>query len=164
MNIIVCLKRTPASTTVALDASGAVKTEGMPHAINPFDEYAVEEAVRLKEKLPGSKVVALSAGPAQADEVLRAALAVGADEAVLLCDPALHGDTMAVSHALAKAIGKISAERGGAKLVLFGKQTNDGESGHVAAAVAAWLKWPSAVSVRKFTAASESEVTVERLV
>ena len=88
MNIVVCIKHTPASTSVAVDpATGQVKTEGLPFGMNPLDEYAVEEALRSKEKLPGSKVFALSLGPAGAEETLRAALALGCDEGILLTDP-----------------------------------------------------------------------------
>lgn len=160
MNIVVCVKRTPASTSVALDASGKVQTAGLPHAINPFDEYAVEEAVRLKEKFPGSKVTVVTLGTPDSEEVLRAALALGCDEAALLTDPAFEdSDTWGTSYLLAQAIKKI----GGVQLALFGKQTNDGESGHVPGQAAAWLDWPSALMVRKFAEVSETEAVVERL-
>ena len=165
MNIVVCVKRTPASTSVALDPqTGAVKTAGLPHGINPFDEYAVEEALRLKERIPGTKVAVLSVGPAENDEVIRAALALGCDTGVLLSDPAFAGsDVYALSLILAKGIQKVAETRGGVGLVLFGRQSNDGESGHTTAAVGARLGWPSVISVRKIPEAADAAVTVERL-
>ncbi|MEE8424226.1 MAG: electron transfer flavoprotein subunit beta/FixA family protein [Elusimicrobiota bacterium] len=162
VKIIVCIKRTPASTSVAVGSDGTVQTAGVQHAINAFDEFAIEEALRVKEKLSGSTVTALTAGSEDAMDILRGALAVGCDEAVLLADPAFDGsDTYGTSHILAKAIQKIAGE--GPALVFFGKQTNDGESGHITASVGAWLKWPSAISVRKITEVSESALSIERL-
>ncbi|MFH1725932.1 MAG: electron transfer flavoprotein subunit beta/FixA family protein [Elusimicrobiota bacterium] len=165
LNIFVCVKRTPASTSVALDSqTGQVKTQGLPHAINPLDEYAVEEALRIKEKVAGSKVCVLSAGGPESDQVVRAALSVGCDEGVLVSDPAFAGsDTWASSHILSRALKKLGEDKGGIHLVLFGKQTSDGESGHMTAEVAAWLGVPSVTSVRKIVEISDSEIVVERL-
>ncbi|MDE2291173.1 MAG: electron transfer flavoprotein subunit beta/FixA family protein [Elusimicrobia bacterium] len=158
IKIAVCVKRTPASTSVAIDASGQVQTKGLPHGINPFDEYAVEEALRLKEKLGGT-VTAVSAGAPEAEEVVRAAIALGCDDGVLLADPAFQGSDGAVTaRILAAAIRKA-----GAQLVLFGKETNDGASGCMTAFTAANLDCPSVINVRKVVSASESELTVERL-
>ncbi len=160
IHIAVCVKRTPSSTTVAIGGDGKVQTAGLPHGINPFDEYAVEEAIRITEKLPGSKVTILSAGAAESEEVVKAALALGADEGVLLTDPAFDGsDTIATSRILAGAVEKLAD----VKLVLFGKQTNDGESGHMTALVGARMKRPSVVAVRKITAIDETSITVERM-
>lgn len=158
LKIAVCVKRTPASTSVAIDASGKVQTKGLPHGINPLDEYAVEEALRLKEKLGGT-VSVVSAGEAESEEVIRNALALGCDDGVLLTDPAFAGsDGTVTARILAAALGKI-----GAGLVLFGKETTDGASGLMAAYTAAWLDCPSVINVRKVAAASESEITVERV-
>lgn len=164
LSIVVCVKQTPSSTSVAVDpATGAVKTDGLPFGINPFDEYAVEEALRIKEKVPGSTVSVLSVGPARAEETVRAALAVGADEGALLSDPAFEGgDSLATAYLLSLAVRKLAASKP-VSLVLCGKQTNDGESGQVGPALAAWLGWPGASSVRKIGSVSDSAVSVERL-
>lgn len=160
IHIAVCVKRTPSSTSVAVDAGGQVQTAGIPHGINPFDEYAVEEAVRLKEKLDGSKITVISAGSAESVEVVRAALALGCDEGVVLNDPAFaSSDTMATSLILTAAVKKL----GDVKLVLFGKQTNDGESGHMTALVGARLGRPSILAVRKVCELTDDAITVERL-
>lgn len=165
MNIAVCVKRTPASTSVALDPdTGAVKTKGLPHDMNPLDEYAVEEALRIKEKNAGSKVIVISAGTPESEEVVRKGLSLGCDAGVLLTDPAFDGsDVWATSLIVSQALKKVGETQGGVHLVLFGKQTNDGESGHMTAAVAARMGWPSAISVRKIPEVSDSSVTVERL-
>src|SRR5205823_14125451 len=82
MHIIVCIKQTPATANIQIDQkTGTLKREGMAAAINPFDEYAIEEAVRIKEKLPGSIVSVVTMGPPQAEEALRDAIARGCDDA-----------------------------------------------------------------------------------
>ena len=103
-------------------------------------------------------MIVLSVGPAEAEKEIRSALALGCDEGVLLTDPAFgHSDTYATSYILAAAIKKLAEKKGAVHLALFGKQTNDGESGHMGPEVAAWLAWPSVTSVRKIPAVSESE-------
>jgi electron transfer flavoprotein beta subunit len=160
IHIAVCVKRTPSSTSVAVGGDGQVQTAGLPHGINPFDEYAVEEAIRIKEKLDGSKVTIISAGAPESEEVVKAALALGADEGVVVTDAAFEGsDTLATSKILSKALEKLAD----VKLVLFGKQTNDGESGHMTALVGAWLKRPSVSAVRKVAEVNDDAITVERL-
>lgn len=161
LEIVVCVKHTPSSTSVPVDASGQVRTDGLPHELNPFDAYAVEEALRLKEKSAGSKVTALSFG--KTDGALRDALALGCDEAAQVWDPAFEGsDHNAAAYLLAQAIKKMASSKK-IHLALFGKQTNDGESGMMASQVAAWLDWPSAQAVRKVPSLDEATITVERL-
>lgn len=156
LGLLVCVKGTVSST------SGALKAEGQPLAPSPLDEYAVEEALRLKERVPGSKTAALSLGTAASEEPLRSVLALGVDSAALLTDPAFEGgDPVATAYLLSKAVEKLAAASP-VHLVLCGKQTNDGESGQVGPALAAWLGWPSACAIRKVVEVSETSVTVER--
>lgn len=164
MNIVVCVKQTPASANLPIDlATGKVKTEGLQLGVNPFDEYAIEEALRLKERLPGSVVHVLSFGPAGAEEAIRAALALGCDAGALVSDPAFDSsDSLATAYLLSLAIQKLAKEKGGVGLVLCGKQTNDGESGQVGSALGAWLDWPAVSSVKKIPQADDSKVVVER--
>ncbi|MBI4386060.1 MAG: electron transfer flavoprotein subunit beta/FixA family protein [Elusimicrobia bacterium] len=165
MNIVVCVKQTPASANLPIDlATGRIKTEGLQLGVNPFDEYAIEEALRLKERLPGSSVSVLSFGAAAAEEALRSALALGCDEGILLYDPAFEqSDSLATAHLLCAAVRKLSKAKGAVALVLCGKQTNDGESGQVGAALGAWLDWPAASCVKKIPQADDSKIVVERL-
>jgi electron transfer flavoprotein alpha subunit len=133
----------------------------VPTMVNPFDEHAIEEAVLIKEK-KGGRVTVISMGPLEAKEALRAAIAMGADEAILLCDPSMAGaDTLATSRTLAAAIRQIR----NLDLVLFGAQTIDGATGQVAPAVAQRLGMPAltCVSTIKEIDLHQRQVTVERL-
>jgi len=165
MHIAVCVKQTPASTNIPFDlATGKLKTEGLQYGVNPFDEYAVEEALRLKERLPGSSVSVLTEGPARAEEALRSALALGCDEGFLLGDPSFEGsDPLATAYILSLGVRKLSQAKAPVGLVLCGKQTNDGESGVVGTALGAWLGWPTAAFVKKIAQIDEKKAVVERL-
>ena len=111
MNIVVCLKQVPGTTEVKIDPeTNTLIRAGIKNIVNPFDTYALEEGVRLKERY-GGKVTAISMGPPQAEEMLREAISTGADEAILLSDAAFAGsDTLATSYTLSQAIHKIQAD------------------------------------------------------
>ncbi len=137
MKIIACIKQVPDSEAKVKAEGGAVSWGDAPLVINPFDEYAVEGALQQKEATSGS-VTALCIGPESAKEALKHALAMGADEAVLVSDPALNNlDTVGAARVLAAAIQKI-----GADMVVFGRQTLDSGSGVTAAQTARVLGWP----------------------
>ena len=163
LHIVVCVKSTPSNANLPVDAAtGLPKTAGAPMGLNPFDEYAVEEAVRLKERVAGSTATAVTVGPESSAEVLREAVARGLDAGVLVSGPELEGgDSFANSLALSAAIKKLHAEKP-VSLVLFGKNTNDGGSGVVGAETAAWLDWPGATAVRKIDAVDDASATVSR--
>jgi electron transfer flavoprotein beta subunit len=164
LNIVVCIKNTPTTTNVQVDsATGKVKSAGLAYAMNPFDEFAVEEAVRLKERVPGSTATALSVGAESAEAALRDAISRGIDSAALVCAPEIDGNnSYAVSFVLAQALKKLSAEKP-VHLVIFGKNTNDGNSGIVGIETAAWLGWSGASSIKKIEAVDEKSVTVWRM-
>jgi len=152
MHIVACIKQTPATANVQIDPkTGTLKREGMAAAINPFDEYAIEEAVRIKERVgAGSHVSVLTMGPPQAEDALRDAIARGCDDGFHVCDRAFAGaDTYATSYTLAMGIRKIIEAKGAVDLVVCGKQTNDGDTGHVGPGIGAWLDWPNVAYVRK---------------
>lgn len=152
MHILTCIKQTPATENIQIDPeTGTLKREGMAAAINPFDEYAIEEAVRIKERVGGdSKVSVLTMGPPQAENALRDAISRGADQAFHICGREFAGaDTWATSYSLFKAIEKISKDYTPVDLVVCGKQTNDGDTGHIGPGIAAWLDWPNVAYVRK---------------
>lgn len=152
MHIVTCIKQTPATDNVQIDPeTGTLKREGMAAAINPFDEYAIEEAVRIKEKIGSDSVVSvLTMGPPQAENALRDGIARGANRGFHVCGREFAGaDTWATSYSLFKAIEKISKEVLPVDLVVCGKQTNDGDTGHIGPGVAAWLNWPNVAYVRK---------------
>ena len=138
MKIIACIKQVPDSEAKVKAENGQISWGESPLVINPFDEYAVEGALQLKEANSGT-VTALCIGPEAAKEALKHALAMGADEAVLVSDAALNAlDTQGAARVLAAAINKI----GGADIVTFGRQTLDDGSGLTAAQTARVLGWP----------------------
>lgn len=138
MKIVVCVKQVLDTTAekrlnpeLYLDRSGAEAI------LNPFDEYAVEEGLRLRERR-GAEVTALCMGPPSAKETLRKAVAMGVDRAVLVSDPALAGsDILGTAHVLGLALPKL-----GFDLVLFGMQSTDAGTGQVSGAVAGFLGLP----------------------
>ncbi len=139
MNIVVCTKQVPDSAaTLKVDEQSSVSWGDAALVINPWDEYAIEEAIRLKEKF-GGKVTVMTVGPEQSKDALKQAVAMGCDEALLISDPAFEGsDALATTHILAQAIKKL----GDVDLVAFGKQAIDGDTGLVPAGVARRLGWP----------------------
>ncbi|HAV76515.1 MAG TPA: electron transfer flavoprotein subunit beta [Anaerolineae bacterium] len=138
MKIIACIKQVPDSEAKVKAENGQVNTGEAPLVINPFDEYAVEGALQQKEADNGSTVTALCIGPESAKEALKHALAMGADEAVLISDPALNElDTVGAARVLAAAIQKI----GGVDMVVFGRQTLDNGAGVTSAQTARVLGW-----------------------
>ncbi|MFA4991886.1 MAG: electron transfer flavoprotein subunit beta/FixA family protein [Candidatus Omnitrophota bacterium] len=146
MNIIVCIKQVPDTTNVRIDPeTNTLIRAGVQSIINPFDAYAIEEGVRLKEKFGGT-VTIVTMGPPQAEEALREAISLGADEAVLVSDRAFAGsDTWATSYTLSKAIQKI----GQFDLIICGKQAIDGDTAQVGPGISAHLDIPQITYVKK---------------
>jgi len=161
MNIIVCLKQVPGTTDVRIDPeTNTLRRQGIKNIINPFDTYALEEGVRLKERY-GGKVIAISMGPPQAEEMLREAISCGADEAILLSDAAFAGaDTLATSYTLSQAMRKIEQY----DLVICGRQTIDGDTGQVGPELAEWLDVPFIAYVSKVEEIDNDLMRVERMV
>ena len=139
MNIIVCIKQVPDTNDVKINPeTNTLIREGVKSIINPFDENAIEEALRLKEA-HGGKVTVITMGPPQAQDALKQAIAMGADDAILLSDRAFAGaDTWATSYTISKAIKKIKDF----DLVFFGKQAIDGDTAQVGPGVAEFLDIP----------------------
>lgn len=146
MHVLVFVKRVVdhnVKVRVRADGSG-VDTTGLKMSMNPFDEVAVEQAVRLRQAGLATKVTAVACGPAVTQDVLRTALAMGADQAVLL-DP---GSASAEGPALIEALAAL-VRREGADLVLCGKQAIDDDLGDTVPMLAALLDWPQALSVNR---------------
>lgn len=157
--IVVFIKQVPDSAALQIDpASGTLRRAGAPAVVNPFDGPAIEEGLRLRERTGGTLTV-LTLGPPQAAAALRETLARGADEAVLLSDPAFAGsDTWATSLALAAAVRKL----GGADVLLFGRQASDGDTAQVGPAVAAHLGLPLLAWTTGIVAVDAASITVQR--
>jgi electron transfer flavoprotein beta subunit len=158
LKIIACIKQVPDSEAKVRAENGQVTWGDAPLVINPFDEYAVEGALQQKEATGGT-VTALCIGPESAREALKHALAMGADEAVLVSDPALSElDTAGAARVLAAAIQKT-----GADMVIFGRQTLDNGSGLTPAQTARilglpMLSWAGQIKVE------DGSVRVERVI
>ncbi|MBQ7908709.1 MAG: electron transfer flavoprotein subunit beta/FixA family protein [Elusimicrobiaceae bacterium] len=163
MHVLACVKQTPKSDNVKIDpVTGCLIRSGAESAMNPFDEYALEEAVVLKEQT-GGRVSVITMGPPAAENVLRDSIARGADKVYQLGDMAFAGsDTWSTSYALAKGVEKINAEDK-IDLIICGKQTNDSDTGHIGPQISAWLNWPNAAFVKKIVSVNEKSITVERL-
>jgi electron transfer flavoprotein beta subunit len=160
MHIIVCLKQVPDARQVKLDPeTHTLIRTGVESIINPFDMYALEEGLRIREQLGGT-VTVLTMGPPQAEAALREAISYGADEAVLLSDRAFAGaDTWATTYTLARGIEKI----GSFDLILCGKQAVDGDTAQVGPGLAERLSLPYAAWVRKIEALEDGVIRVQRL-
>jgi len=160
MHIIVCLKQVPDARQVKLDPeTHTLIRTGVESMINPYDMYALEEGLRIKERLGGT-VTVLTMGPPQAEAALREAISYGADEAVQLSDRAFAGaDTWATTYTLARGIEKI----GPFDLILCGKQAVDGDTAQVGPGLAERLSLPYAAWVRKIEALENGLIRVQRL-
>ncbi|MEG1972352.1 MAG: electron transfer flavoprotein subunit beta/FixA family protein [Oscillospiraceae bacterium] len=140
MNIIVCIKQVPDTNEVKLDPiKGTLIRDGVPSIINPDDKAGLEAALAIKDKV-GGKVTIISMGPPQADLAIREALAMGADEGILVSDRAFGGaDTWATSSTLASAIRKV----GDYDLIMTGRQAIDGDTAQVGPQIAEHLHIPN---------------------
>ncbi|NTW58057.1 MAG: electron transfer flavoprotein subunit beta/FixA family protein [Nitrospirae bacterium] len=160
MNIIVLVKQVPDTSEVKINReTNTLIRDGVPSIINPYDRYAIEEALRLREK-HGGKVTAVTMGPPQAAEALKEAVSLGVDDVVLLSDRAFAGaDTWATSYALSQGIRKV----GEYDLVIAGKQAIDGDTAQVGPETADMLGIPFVAYIRKIEQVEDRKMIAERL-
>ena len=144
MNTIVCIKQVPGTSKVEVDEkTGVLKRDGIDTKMNPYDLYALETALNIKEQ-KGGKIKVISMGPPQAQIALREALCMGADEAVLITDRAFAGaDTLATSKALAGAIKRLDYD-----IIFAGRQAIDGDTAQVGPEIAEHLNIPQVTYVQ----------------
>jgi len=156
LKTVVCIKQVPSTEAkVRMDpVKGTLIREGVESVVNPFDEYAIEEGIRLKERY-GGEVTVISMGPPQAKDALKTALAMGADKAVLLSDRAFAGsDTLATAYTLSMGISKL----GDIDIVVCGKQATDGDTAQVGPGLAPYVS-----KIREIDLANK-KITAERLI
>ena len=165
MRVIVCVKQIPdpeiASSLFKVDeaAKKVIPVPGLPMVISPFDEQAMEAALRIKDKADAVTITVLTLGPHSALTILKGALSMGADEGVHLCDAAFEGaDSYATAVALSHAIRKIGAH----DLILTGRQAADWDAGVVGCGIAEFLEIP-AVTLAKDVRVDAGKVRVERI-
>ncbi|MFH1836582.1 MAG: electron transfer flavoprotein subunit beta/FixA family protein [Candidatus Omnitrophota bacterium] len=161
MKIIVLIKQVPDSTDVKIDpVTNTLKREGVEAIINPFDMYAIEEGIRIRERLGEGEVIVVSMGPPQAEAAIREAISMGCDRGILLSDRKFAGsDTWATSYTISQAIKKI----GDVKIVLCGKQASDGDTAQVGPGVSMHIDVPQVTYVKKIEKISALSATVERM-
>ncbi|MCH5227867.1 MAG: electron transfer flavoprotein subunit beta/FixA family protein [Muribaculaceae bacterium] len=162
LNIIVLAKQVPDTRNVgkdAMKADGTVNRAALPAIFNPEDLNALEQALKLKDLIPGTKVTVLTMGPARAAEIIREGLFRGADGGVVLSDRAFAGsDTLATSYALSAAIKKL----GDFDLILGGRQAIDGDTAQVGPQVAEKLGIPQITYAEDILDVKNGEITVKR--
>lgn len=158
MELLVCIKQVPGTTKVEVDpVTGVLKRDGVDSKMNPYDLYAVEAALRLKE-LHGGTVKVVSMGPPQAEEVIREAYMMGAEEGALISDRSFAGsDVIATSYTLSQGIKKL----GNFDLILCGKQTTDGDTAQVGPETAEFLGIPHIANVLRIIERKEKSIVVE---
>ena len=160
MNIIVLVKQVPDTSEVKINReTNTLIRDGVPSIINPFDMYAIEEALRLREK-HGGKVTAVTMGPPQAAEALKEAVSLGVDDVVLLSDRAFAGaDTWATSYVISQGIKKIVEY----DLIIAGKQAIDGDTAQVGPETADMLGIPFVAYIKKIEQIEGQKMLAERL-
>lgn len=158
MKIFVCIKQVPdTETKIKINNSNQIDTTGIKWVMNPYDEYAVEESIKLKEKNPGATVWAITVGPkVRCVEVLRTAIAMGADEGIVI-DSQTDLDLGTTAQALAKTI----QQEGGAQVIFTGKLAIDDNASSISQMLAEYMQIPHTTVVSKFSMDAE-KVTVER--
>jgi electron transfer flavoprotein beta subunit len=165
--IIVCIKQVPGTTEIKINPeTNTLIREGVETVINPFDTYAIEEGVRIKERIqainPGeeAQVIAITMGPPQSETILREAISLGVDKCILLSDRAFAGaDTWATALTLKNAIKKFD----GWRLIILGKQTLDGDTGQVGPELAHMLNIPFIGYASGIEDINKLRLTVKRL-
>ncbi len=165
MRIVVCVKQVPDTESMKFDTeSKTIVRSGVKNIVNPFDLYAIEEAIRIKEKHSNPEeveIIAITMGPPPAVETLREVISMGADKAYLISDRFFAGsDTLATSYTLYKAIEKI----GNVDLVFAGKQAIDGDTAQVGPGIASFMGIPQITMVKKIEELTDKSVKAERMI
>jgi electron transfer flavoprotein beta subunit len=159
VQIVVCIKQVPDTAEVRINPeTNTLIREGVPSIINPYDVHAIEAALQIREQV-GGKVIVITMGSPQAEDALREAIAMGADDVCLISDRLFAGsDTWATAYTLFKAIQKI-----GADIILCGKQAIDGDTAQVGPNIAEYLNIPHIAYIKKIEHITESTLRVHRL-
>ncbi len=159
MRVMVCIKQVPGTNKVEVDpVTGVLKRDGVESKMNPYDLYALETALRIKEQTNGM-VCVITMGPPQAEAIIREAYSMGADEGFLLTDRAFAGaDVLATSRALAQGI-KMA---GDFDVIICGKQSTDGDTAQVGPEMSEWLKINSVTNVTEVMEVGSESITVKK--
>lgn len=158
MEILVCVKQVPGTSEVEVDEkTGVLKRDGVDSKMNPYDLYALETALKIKQET-GATISVLSMGPPQAKQVIEEAYMMGADKGALLSDRRFAGaDVLATSYTLSQGVRKL----GNPDLIICGKQTTDGDTAQVGPEMAEFLGMPHVANVKKIVDIKEKSIVVE---
>lgn len=160
MNIVVCVKQVPDTTDIKWTESNTIQREGVESVMNPYDVWALEAALKIKTQIPDSKITVLTMGPNQAISMLKKAIALGADDAVLLSDKKFAGaDTFATGKTLAKAI---STKLPDTDLIICGQFAIDGDTAQTGPCIATNLNLPQVTFVKEIFAENETTLQLTR--
>lgn len=160
MKIVVCIKQVPDTVDIKWTENNTINRDGVESVINPFDEYAIETALKIKDKYKDVSVIAISMGPKQAENILKKAIALGCNEAILLCDKKFAGaDTLATSKTLATAISKKIPDF---DLIICGQFAIDGDTAQTGVGIAEKLNIPQITYVSEITDFDEKFITVKK--
>ena len=160
MNIVVCIKQVPDTQDIKWTDKGTMIREGVESIINPYDEYALEYALKIKDKFPDTKITVLSMGPMQAQELLKVAIAKGADEGILACDKKFAGaDTYATSATLAHTIKKYVPDF---DLIICGQFAIDGDTAQTPPSLAGQLNINQVTFVSDILSFDEEKIIVKK--
>lgn len=158
MEIVVCIKQVPGTTDVEVDEkTGVLKRDGIDSKMNPYDLYAIETAVKIKEN-NGAKVSAISMGPPQAASIIKESYMMGVDDGALLTDRRFAGaDVLATAYTLAQGVKKVTNP----DLVICGKMTTDGDTAQVGPEMAEFLKMPHIANVLEIIKVKDKSIIVK---
>lgn len=158
MNILVCIKQVPGTTKVEVDPiTGVLKRDGVDSKMNPYDLYALETGLKIKEN-NGGTITVLTMGPPQAKEIIKEAYSMGVDNGVLLSDRKFAGaDVLATSYTLSQGVNSIEDFN----LIICGKQTTDGDTAQVGPEMAEYLNIPHVANVKKIVEVKKDSIEVE---
>lgn len=160
MKIALCIKQVPDTADIKWTENNTIQREGVESVINPFDMYAIETAIRLKEKIKDTKITALTMGPPQATEIIKRAISMGVDDGFLASDRKFAAaDTVATSRTLASAI-KEKVEN--VDLIICGQFATDGDTAQTGPSIAQHLNIPQVTYVKEVTGYKDGVLTVKR--
>ena len=160
MKIGLCIKQVPDTADIKWTENNTIQREGVESVINPFDTYAIETAVRLKEKIRDVHITVLTMGPPQAVDILKKAVSMGVDDGFLVSDRKFAGaDTVATSRTLA---GAIKEKIGDVDLIICGQFATDGDTAQTGPSIAQHLKIPQVTYVKEITGYKDGVITVKR--
>lgn len=160
MKIALCIKQVPDTADIKWTENNTIQREGVESVINPFDMYAIETALRIKEKIKDTHITVISMGPPQAEEILKKAISMGVDEGFLVSDRKFAGaDTVATSRTLAKAIEEKVQN---VDLIICGQFATDGDTAQTGPSIAQHLNIPQVTYVKEITGFKDGILTVKK--